>query len=62
MAVGVSIATVALGGGYVIVRDGYPVLFALGALLALAAALLFGAYFRNSRGQLPLATAQAGLE
>jgi predicted MFS family arabinose efflux permease len=61
MAVGVSIATVALGGGYVIVGYGYPTLFALGALLALVAALIHGAYFRKSRGQLPLATAEAGL-
>lgn len=64
MAVGVSIATVALGGGYVIVSDGYIALFALGALLALAAALIFGVYFRKSRSRprLPLATAEAALE
>jgi predicted MFS family arabinose efflux permease len=64
MAVGVSIATIALGGGYVIVHDGYAVLFALGALLALAAALIFGAYFRKTRSQprLPLVAAEAGLE
>ena len=62
MAVGISIASIALGGGYVIVGFGYPVLFALGALLALAATLIFGAYFRKSRGQPALATAEAGLE
>lgn len=64
MAVGVSIATVALGGGYVVVNDGYPVLFALGALLALAAALHFAAHFRKPRSQprLPLVTAEASLE
>jgi predicted MFS family arabinose efflux permease len=63
MAVGISIATVALGGGYVIVGNGYTVLFALGALLALVATLIFGTYFRKSRRQpqLPLATAEAGL-
>jgi predicted MFS family arabinose efflux permease len=61
LAVGVSIATVALGGGYIIVGYGYTILFALGALMALAAALIFGAYFRKSRGQLPLTTAEAGL-
>lgn len=63
MAVGVSIAIVALGGGYVIVNDGYIVLFALGALLALAAALLFGAYFRKPRSQprLHLITKEASL-
>jgi predicted MFS family arabinose efflux permease len=62
MAVGVGIATIALGGGYIIVGYGYTVLFALGALLALAAALTFGAYFRKSRDPLPLATVQAALE
>lgn len=60
MAVGVSIAAVAFGGGYVIVGYGYPTLFAVGALLALVAALVFGAYFRKSRSPLPLATAEAG--
>jgi predicted MFS family arabinose efflux permease len=64
MAVGISIATIALGGGSLIVSHGYPVLFALGALLALVGALLFGTYFRRSRGQpqLPLVTAEATLE
>ncbi len=61
MAVGVSIAVIALGGGNVIVGYGYPTLFALGALLVLVAALIFGAYFRKSRRQLPLVTAEAGL-
>jgi predicted MFS family arabinose efflux permease len=51
-----------LFGGYVIVGYGYPVLFGLGALMALVAALIFGAYFRKSRGQLPLVPAEAGLE
>jgi hypothetical protein len=59
MAVGISMATVALGGGYVILGYGYPVLFALGAPVA---ALIFGAYFRKSRGQLPLVPAEACLE
>lgn len=59
MAVGVSIATVAFGGGYVIVGYGYPTLFALGALLALVAALIFGAYFRKARR--PLVMVEAGL-
>jgi predicted MFS family arabinose efflux permease len=64
MAVGVSIATVALGSGYVIVGYGYHTLFALGALLALVAALIFAAYFRRPRSQprLPLVTAEAALE
>lgn len=62
MAVGVSIAVIALGGGYVIVEYGYPSLFALGALLALAAALVFGAYFRKTRSPLPLVTAAAVLQ
>jgi predicted MFS family arabinose efflux permease len=61
MAAGISIAAVALGGGYVIVGYGYSTLFALGALLVLVAALLFGAYFRKARRPLPLVTAEAGL-
>lgn len=61
MAVGVSIAAVAFGGGYVIVGYGYPTLFALGALLALVAGLVFGTYFRKTRGALPLVTAKAEL-
>lgn len=61
MAVGVSIAAVAFGGGYVIVGYGYSTLFALGALLALAAALLFAAYFRKARSPLPLVTAESSL-
>ncbi|MCE7982292.1 MAG: MFS transporter [Caldilinea sp. CFX5] len=62
MAAGISIATIALGGGYVIVGYGYPTLFALGALLALVAALLFGVYFRKARSPLSLVTAEVGLE
>ncbi|NJL18107.1 MAG: hypothetical protein HC938_13970 [Nitrospira sp.] len=61
MAIGISIAAVAFGGGYVIVGYGYPILFALGALFALAAALVFAAYFRKSRRPVPLVAAEAGL-
>jgi MFS family permease len=45
-ALGVSIAGVAYGGGYVILAWGYPVLFLLGTVFSLAAVLLFLAYFR----------------
>lgn len=51
-ALGVSIAAVAYGGGYVISAWGYPTLFAAGSGFSLAAALLFFAYFRRPRGRL----------
>jgi predicted MFS family arabinose efflux permease len=54
VAVGVSIAAIALGGGYIIVGYGYPVLFALGALLGLAAALVFALFFRKARRPAPV--------
>jgi predicted MFS family arabinose efflux permease len=49
-ALGVSIAAVAYGGGYVIFAWGYQILFLSGTGLSLAAALLFFACFRPPRG------------
>jgi predicted MFS family arabinose efflux permease len=49
-ALGVSIAAVAYGGGYVILAWGYPVLFLLGMVFSLAAVLIFLAYFRPPHG------------
>ena len=49
MALGIGIAVVAFGGGYVILAFGYPMLFAAGASLAIFAALIFGVYFRLPR-------------
>jgi MFS family permease len=48
-ALGVSIAVVAYGGGYVIITWGYPLLFLAGSGFSLAATLLFFAYFRRPR-------------
>lgn len=48
LALGLGIAVVALGGGYIIVHFSYTLLFALGALLAISAAVIFRGYFRNS--------------
>lgn len=50
LALGLGIAAVSFGGSYVIADYGYPALFALGALLAIAGTLLFWAYFRQPRG------------
>lgn len=49
-ALGVSIAVVAYGGGYVILAWGYPVLFLLGTVFSLAAVLLFVACCRPPHG------------
>ena len=57
MAVGLSWATMSLGGGYLIAVLGYPSVFAGGALLTFAGALLFWAYFRIPRGEFARATA-----
>jgi len=51
-ALGVSMAVVAYGGGYVIIAWGYPMLFGAGCGFSLAATLLFSAYFRRPRGRL----------
>jgi len=51
MALGLSWAIVALGGGYLIVRLGYPSLFLASAGLSAAGALLFWSYFRQPRGE-----------
>lgn len=59
MALGIGIATIAFAGGYVILAAGYPTLFAVGGLLALLAALIFGVYFRIPRGQAAVQTAEA---
>ncbi len=58
MALGIGVAAVAFGGGYVILAFGYPTLFAAGALLALLAALIFGLYFRVPRGEAALSAVQ----
>jgi len=47
MALGVGIAAVALGGGYLIAIWGYQILFLAGVGLNLASALLFFAHFRK---------------
>jgi predicted MFS family arabinose efflux permease len=52
LTMGGGIAIVASGGSNMLVRYGYPLLFGLGALLAVAAALLFWGYFRKPRGVL----------
>ncbi|MCL4504559.1 MAG: MFS transporter, partial [Chloroflexi bacterium] len=49
MAVGLSWAVMSLGGGYVITALGYPSMFGAGALLTVAGAVLFWAYFRNQQ-------------
>jgi MFS family permease len=51
MAVGISWAVMAFGGGYVIVRIGYQALFFGGALLTALGALFFWRYFRTPRGE-----------
>lgn len=50
MAIGVGIAAVALGGGYLIAIWGYRLLFLAGVGLNLAGSLLFFTYFRKRRG------------
>lgn len=49
MALGVGIAAVALGGGYLIATWGYGTLFLAGAGFNVISALLFFAYFRKER-------------
>jgi predicted MFS family arabinose efflux permease len=61
-ALGVSIAAVAYGGGYVISAWGYPMLFAAGSGFSLAAALLFFTYFRRPRGRLAHQPVAKGME
>ena len=51
MAVGLSWAVMSLIGGYAIESLGYRNVFAIGALITLAGALVFGFYFRVPRGE-----------
>ena len=60
MALGVGIASVAFGGGYIILALGYRALFVGGALLAGLAALLFWAFFHTTPEETPHAVAPAG--
>jgi MFS family permease len=53
MGMGIGIFIVAFGGGYVIAYVGYRILFAAGAGLLLAGALLFWLYFRRTKVELP---------
>lgn len=52
MALGVGIAAVALGGGYLIATWGYDMLFLIGAGSNVISAFLFFAYFYKTRGGL----------
>ena len=52
MSDGLSVAAMALGGGYIISDYGFPTLFLIGAGATAAGALLFWAYFRVPRGEL----------
>jgi predicted MFS family arabinose efflux permease len=49
LSLGVGVSIVALGGGRVILNYGYTMLFAIGAMLAVAGAVTFAAYFRSPR-------------
>jgi len=51
MGVGLSVAAMALGGGYAIVALGYRALFLAAAGVSVVGALLFWAYFRVPRGE-----------
>ena len=50
MAMGLSWAATALGGGYLIAAMGYQRLFLMGAVLTAAGVLIFWAYNRGARG------------
>lgn len=56
MALGIGIAIVAYGGGFIIMGSGYPMLFIAGGMMAVAGALIFSVYFRTPRGALAAPT------